>query len=46
MPSPNELTTLKVGGHPFRCACGANVFRVAYPVYTCNGCGATYQGER
>lgn len=39
---------LKVGGKPFRCTCGANVFTLiaAYPDrYSCNGCGTDYIGE-
>lgn len=37
---------IKVAGKPFRCECGANVFTEYERLkYSCNGCGAHYQGE-
>ena len=41
-------TFLKVEGKPFRCPCGANVFRpdAEYRgVYGCNGCGREYADQ-
>lgn len=41
-------TMLNVGGKPFRCECGANVFkrRTDDPLrIRCNGCGAMFRGE-
>jgi len=35
-------------GKPFRCSCRANCFHHRYvdpTIFTCNGCGADYQGE-
>lgn len=45
----DALTTLSVGGSPFRCACGCNVFRRVQDkrdIYTCNACGQWYAGEK
>jgi len=38
-------TILTVGGAPFRCQCGANVFThdSATDEYTCNGCRMVYK---
>lgn len=41
---------LKVGGKPFRCECGCNVFRKPHPItdprqYKCNSCNALYRSE-
>lgn len=42
-------TLLKVGGKPFRCDCGCNVFRKLEPPpflrYECNSCHARYTGQ-
>lgn len=50
----NQDCLLTVGGKPFRCECGSNVFRqVVYPndppeyvTYQCNGCFEIYCGEK
>lgn len=41
-------TMPRVGGKPFRCGCGANVFThdSATDHFTCNGCGTAYEGTR
>lgn len=44
-----EAIMLKVGGKPFRCECGANVFH--HPpekpkAFECNGCGTWWVGEK
>jgi hypothetical protein len=38
----------KIGGAPFRCECGANVFSHDEELdqFKCNGCGTVYQGSR
>lgn len=37
---------LKVAGRPFRCNCGANVFRrFTNGQYQCNSCDTLYEGE-
>lgn len=49
----NQDSFLVVDGKPFRCECGANVFRqVVYPgdppghvTFQCNGCFEIYCGE-
>jgi hypothetical protein len=37
----------KVGGRPFRCRCGVNVFhkpdRTQPRIFRCNGCGTDYE---
>ena len=42
-----DSSMLKVGGHYFRCVCGANVFHkgVKPGLWICNGCGAEYTDE-
>jgi hypothetical protein len=43
-----EPTILSVGGKPFRCSCGANVFTkntVRPELYRCNGCEEEYTSE-
>ena len=43
-----EDVVVRVAGKLFRCSCGCNVFRHLDPdypdEYTCNSCGATYEG--
>jgi hypothetical protein len=41
--NPNIL--LKVGGNPFRCDCGCNVFhhKDNWDIYICNACNAEYE---
>lgn len=36
-------TQLTVGGKPFRCECGCNVFTLKDRVYSCNACKSTYE---
>lgn len=40
---------LRVGGNPFRCPCGGNVFakhtKKPY-LYCCNSCGSIFEGEK
>jgi hypothetical protein len=37
----------KINGKSFRCACGCNVFKEFAPLrYRCNGCQATFSGEK
>jgi hypothetical protein len=45
-PPPLEQVMPVVGGRPFRCSCRANVFTKQGEIFTCNGCGAKYQGIR
>lgn len=42
-----DSSMLKVGGHYFRCVCGANVFHkgVKPGLWICNRCGAEYTDE-
>jgi hypothetical protein len=44
-PDPEDVMP-HVGGKPFRCSCGANVFKhdKKKDQFKCNGCGETYQG--
>lgn len=39
---PDSPVMLRVDGRPWRCPCGANVFRRDGEVYTCNACGEAY----
>lgn len=42
----NPSVLLKVAGSPFRCRCGATVFkRFTNGQYQCNSCGIFYEGE-
>lgn len=45
-PVKPETTMLRVGGKPFRCNCGANVFTKksvsGKTVFVCNGCQEWY----
>jgi len=45
-PIEPEATMLRVGGKPFRCTCGANVFTKksvsGKTVFVCNGCQEWY----
>ena len=42
----NPSVLLKVAGRPFRCRCGANVFkRFTNGQYQCNACTQLYEGE-
>lgn len=42
----NPSVLLKVAGRPFRCHCGANVFkRFTNGQYQCNACDQLYEGE-
>lgn len=42
----NPSVLLKVAGRPFRCRCGATVFkRFTNGQYQCNSCGIFYEGE-
>ena len=42
-----EQFTLKVGGKPFRCSCGCNVFhkpdRRRLDLFECNACGTWFE---
>lgn len=43
----SEDKTIKLEGKPFRCSCGANVFKsfINHPsYYRCNGCGTIFEG--
>ena len=41
--------TVKVGGKPFRCSCGCNVFHkpdeTRQHIYQCNACESWYSGD-
>lgn len=41
--------TLKIGGKPFRCACGCNVFHkpdsTRLDLYQCNACDNQFEAE-
>ena len=39
-----EATMPRVGGKPFRCDCGGNVFSRTGTRYVCNSCGTEYEG--
>jgi len=43
-----ENFIIRIAGKVFRCSCGCNVFQKRDPdfpeEYTCNSCGATYEG--
>ena len=41
-----EALMVRVAGKTFRCFCGCNVFHTRDEQYVCNGCGATYEGQR
>lgn len=43
-PELGEASMPRVGGKPFRCDCGANVFTRRGMKFTCNGCGTVYEG--
>lgn len=36
---------IKINGESFICSCGANVFSRKDNIFTCNACGAEYEGE-
>lgn len=50
-PSVGRQIMMNVGGKPFRCQCGANVFTLLFESdgethYRCNGCKRDYVGEK
>lgn len=48
LPGVKTAVMPRVGGKPFRCGCGANVFThdSITDHFTCNGCGTAYEGTR
>jgi hypothetical protein len=44
----NPNIVLRVGGKPYRCECGCNVFHhpnTRADLYTCNACGCTFEAD-
>lgn len=45
-PARGSQTMLTVGGSPFKCQCGCNVFtRIGTDKYRCNGCQSEYEED-
>lgn len=45
MPERTETVMITLRGQPFRCHCTCNVFTRRSNLYTCNACGAQYEGD-